>query len=126
MPLIEFKDRFGAKGITEAGKDARFWRSGTYEFIYETGPKAAKLLDVLSDQSRGYTLVNEGVVQFESDGTKYVLHKFSVMKKADSQEGQMVGELEAQFDAGNALVAVFLGASNRESPAIAKLVLGKE
>ncbi len=126
MPLIEFKDRFGAKGISDAGKDARFWRSGTYEFIYETGPKAGKLLNVLSDQSRGYSLVNEGVVPFESDGSRYLLHKFSVMKKADGQEARVVGELEAQFDAGNSLIAVFLGASNKESPAIAKLVLGKE
>ncbi len=124
MSLIEIKDRLGAKGIAEAGKDARFWRTGTYEFIYETGPKAARLLDTLSDQSKGYALVSDGSSELDIGDSRYAIQKFTVMKKSPAEEAK-VGELEAQFDAGNVLVAVFLGASNRESLAIARLVLGK-
>lgn len=123
--LIEIKDRLGAKGIADAGKGVHFWRSGTYEFIYETGPKAARLLDTLSDRSKGYSLVSEGVSDLESGGSKYLLHRFTVMKDSGGQDSK-VGELEAQFGADNVLVAVFLGASNRESQGIARLVLAEE
>ena len=125
MTLMELKDRFAPRGIAEAGKDGRVWRTGTFEFIYETGPKAARLLDVLSDSPKGYSLVGEGVSEMESGGSRFMVQKFTVMKSARGEEGK-IGDLEAQFDSANILVAVFLGASNRECPAIAKLVLREE
>jgi hypothetical protein len=121
MPLlIERPADIGRKGLKDVQTGFRL-RSGTFEFIYEQGERAGRLLDVLSDSSRGYSLVPEGSSSIEIEGKMYDVEKFAVMRTTRSGELR-VGDLEAQFHTGS-LVAVFMDASDTELPPIAELVL---
>jgi hypothetical protein len=122
MLMVERPADLGRKGLKDVQTGFRS-RSGTFEFIYEQGERAGRLLDVLSDSSKGYSLMSEGSSSIEIEDKKYDVEKFAVMRATTSGELR-VGDLEAQFHSG-CLVAVFLDASDTELPPIAALVLSK-
>lgn len=121
--LISRRECFSPKELKDVNRSFRL-RSGTFEFIFESGERGGRLLDILSDASKGYLLISEGNFSLDIGGTPCSVDKFTLMKKNGSEDVK-IGEVEAQWDKSGNLVSVFLGASNKELPAIADLVLGK-
>ncbi|MEW6722022.1 MAG: hypothetical protein AB1324_02075 [Candidatus Micrarchaeota archaeon] len=107
-----------SKTLKEVGW--RPFRSGTFEFIYETGDTAAKIVNVLSDPAR-YTLSGIELHPLSVDNKTYVVEKREVYRAGD-ERGKKLAELEVKRDTEGNIHGVFLGMSSVECRIVAELI----
>jgi hypothetical protein len=91
------------------------FRTGTFEFFFESGQRAVRAVEILQRKDYGYTLIPAGVADAEIDGRARKVEQYDLSLYAESGPQDKIGTVEILRDSRGRAESVFIGISDQRS-----------